>query len=675
MPAPLPARPLARSLVPLPDESMPGFVLRLAHRLELPPARIAALTGLPALGGSYSGWPIARGMLTLEPAAAARFAAAARLSPEEAAGLLMDRYAGRYPPLDLASRNSAPNVMSISRRGWVLMDSTRYCPLCLAGDGSLIQQLHGGTWQQQWRLQVVFACPVHQLLLEDRCHQCGTPACLSRLNGSIALVPQASDKHLHPARCRVQPAARDRRPGSAACGAYFSDPAASTATQPLAGELLRLQDQILDRLRPASVTPGADAREYFQRLSLVHNLIMMSWPRARYLTGPEPLATAAGAHVASARQAVEQAKARARPFTELNPPLRKLPVASGATAGLLLAADRLLGWDDPAGLPGRLLPLTETAAALYPQGWYWLRTHPAWPPAVRRAFLPHRNGFAIPARPSGITPVSPRRCRFQSEHIPAKLPPAWCEQHLAHLTGISARHLHRAAALKLVELTSGQAWSRAAELLRLPRRTAELAIFRTRQWIRSGDLNQQAFDQAAEALARELDAMPSHVNYLIRRSALHDRTMPGDHWRAFIHELETQTTHGRGRRHAITPARRQVISVLIWTRITRGEHLFAPAVLADKAAHAAIPRTARLAANAGDVIHNPGGYLTLQAITAAYADELAGHIDQTGTTSNFTWNPPTPLTTQPAPRNPPHATPGAAAPGTEPGWHHWTAVT
>lgn len=644
MPTPPPAQPLGRSLAPLPDESMHGFILRLAHRLELPPVRIAALTGLPTLGGSYAGWPTALALLTLEPAVAARFATVTRLSSEEVAGLLMDRYADRYPASAMPTGTSPPKVATISRRGWVLMDSTRYCPLCLEGDDSLIQQRHGGAWQQQWRLQVVFACLNHQRFLEHRCRNCGIAASLSMSNHSVALLPWANDKHLHPAQCR------NRRSASTACGTYFTDSAANAAPLPPTAELLQLQKQILDKLEPASMIPDGDAREYFQLLSLVHNLIMMSWPHASHLTGPEPLATAVDTHVTNARLDIEQAKARPHGFTEINPPLRKLPVASDATAGLLLAADRLLGWDDLTGLPDRLVPLTEAAAARYPHGWYSLRTHQAWPPAVRRAFLPHRNGFAIPARPSAITPISPRQCRFRPEHIPAKLPTPWRDQHLAHLTGIGAKHLHRAATLKLVELTSGQAWSRAAELLHLPRRTAELAIFYTRRWMRD-DLNQQAFDQATEALAQELDTMPSHVNYLIRRSALHNWTMPDNHWQGFIHELETQTTRGRGRRHTITQTKRQIISVLIWTHITRGEHLFAPAVRADKAAHTATPRTAQLAAKTGEVLHSPDDYRTLRTITTAYADELADHIDRTGTTSNFTWSPPTPLTTAPTPRD------------------------
>src|SRR5216683_1428741 len=47
MPAP---RPLSRSLIPIPGESLPGFLLRLSYRLNLPPARLADLTGLRSVG-------------------------------------------------------------------------------------------------------------------------------------------------------------------------------------------------------------------------------------------------------------------------------------------------------------------------------------------------------------------------------------------------------------------------------------------------------------------------------------------------------------------------------------------------------------------------------------------------------------------------------------------------
>ena len=49
---------LPSSLEPLPDESLAGFLLRLAHRLESTPARILELAGF---AGPH-GWPHASGI-------------------------------------------------------------------------------------------------------------------------------------------------------------------------------------------------------------------------------------------------------------------------------------------------------------------------------------------------------------------------------------------------------------------------------------------------------------------------------------------------------------------------------------------------------------------------------------------------------------------------------------
>jgi hypothetical protein len=649
------AAPLARSLTPLPGEGLPGYVLRLAHRLGRPPARIAALTGLPA--NSRSG-ALAHPMLTMDPQTAATFGTVTRLDPPEVAALCMDRYAERYPPLNLTTRSPVPRVMAITRRGWALVASTRYCPQCLAGDGSPIQQRHGGAWQQRWRLQVVFACITHQRLLEYLCPECATPAGTSRALTSIALLPRLHDQTLHPAQCRGNQQGQTLRSGSrsrpAVCGAWLDTAtghAGDALHETLNRDLLQLQARILDRLEPGGPVEPADARRYFDLLPLVHNLVMLTWPEALHLAGPGPFGTAAGAHVARARHAVGQARAAARPFTVVNPPMRKLPPEPGASAGLLLAADRILGWDDPAGLQDRLMPLAETAAR-EPQAWYWLRTRQAWPSAVRRSFLPHRKGFTVPARRTGKPPIPPRQFRFRAEHIPQRLPGTWCDQHLAHLPGISLKHLRRAAALKLVELTSGHAWPQAAELLQFPRHIAECAIRTTRRWIRD-PASQRDFDHAIEALARELDAISPHTDYATRRHALQDWSMPDTHWKGFIHEMETQTASGSGRRHTISGRKQEIVSVLAWTRITQGEHLYAPLVLADKISNAgAPPRTARLAAQAGEVLHSkdPDDYSTLRRITTSYADRLADHIDRTATADHFDWSPATPTTAAPAPR-------------------------
>ncbi|MEV0537702.1 TniQ family protein [Kitasatospora sp. NPDC050463] len=46
------------------------------------------------------------------------------------------------------------------RDDWLFNKVPRYCPRCLAGDGTAIQQ-HGAPWKKAWPLPVAFVCPVH----------------------------------------------------------------------------------------------------------------------------------------------------------------------------------------------------------------------------------------------------------------------------------------------------------------------------------------------------------------------------------------------------------------------------------------------------------------------------------------------------------------------------------
>lgn len=73
-----------------------------------------------------------------------------------------------------------------------------YCPQCLAGDGSPIQDQHGGAWRKTWRLPIVFACAVHRRLLEHLCPSCGQPAM-----SAASLIPCSRVGGLHPVQCRT----------------------------------------------------------------------------------------------------------------------------------------------------------------------------------------------------------------------------------------------------------------------------------------------------------------------------------------------------------------------------------------------------------------------------------------------------------------------------------------
>src|SRR6266498_4312312 len=165
-------RPLPRSLDPLAGESLAGYVLRLAHRLDRAPGRIAVLTGLgrgPIQAGRSMAVPVGR-LLHLDAATVAAFAHATRLSAQEVAGLCLDSMRDRYPPLDLdyqaAGSRQTNGITGLA--SWVFTQSTRYCPECLAGDGSPIQQAHGGAWRKLWHLPPVFACTLHRRLLDRK---------------------------------------------------------------------------------------------------------------------------------------------------------------------------------------------------------------------------------------------------------------------------------------------------------------------------------------------------------------------------------------------------------------------------------------------------------------------------------------------------------------------------
>ena len=290
-----PAGPLPRSLDPLPDEALPGYLLRLAHRLGLTPARIMQLTGLTA---SRDGRQPARRslMLHLDEAPAGAFARVTRLAAAETAGLCMSSMSGRYPwaaPRVTADQWGPRSLAS----PWVFISATRYCPQCLAGDSSDIQQQHGGAWQKAWRLPVVFACPAHRRLLEHLCPSCQQPAMSAAPGVAAWLIPRARDRGLHPAECRAalppQAAGRHARP----CRARLDAPSPGAGEDlPAPDDLLALQDRLLQLLRPEgpaaviSVGQPATPAQYFADLRLVSSLISGAWPHSRHLIASHGLA-------------------------------------------------------------------------------------------------------------------------------------------------------------------------------------------------------------------------------------------------------------------------------------------------------------------------------------------------------------------------------------------------
>lgn len=191
------AWPLARALSPLPEESLPGLLLRLAYRTERSPARIARLCGLihrqNRLPGEY--------LFSLPADRIRPFASAARLNAQEANALTLSPFAAVYPPLASARTDGSRNTTAV-RKSWAASMFSRYCAACLSGDGSPVQTLYGGPWKLRWHLPVSYACLTHRTLLSHTCPNCGGTPNRPTNTERQGLITHRTTTGLHPAQCR-----------------------------------------------------------------------------------------------------------------------------------------------------------------------------------------------------------------------------------------------------------------------------------------------------------------------------------------------------------------------------------------------------------------------------------------------------------------------------------------
>lgn len=289
-------RPLPRSLDPLEDETLVGFILRLARHNGTTPEQVAARLGLMDGPGETPGVVSPWLLADMDKPRLARAARAAHLTVAEADKLLLAPMGHRY---GLVSRRyrpwTSPRQLDRPNR-WILVRTSQYCPSCLAGDGSPQGALNGGAWRRSWRLPVVFACVRHRQLLHRVCPACRTPGQFAR----AGLIARPGMEELHPAQCRSPSA-----PGSvgvrlSVCGADLSrvGPARIPEDADSLKALLALQgrlDELLATNGPPSV--GSCGRlvpvaQYFIDLRVVATLILASWPEASRFAATPTLAQA-----------------------------------------------------------------------------------------------------------------------------------------------------------------------------------------------------------------------------------------------------------------------------------------------------------------------------------------------------------------------------------------------
>ena len=401
--------------------------------------------------------------MRLDEARADAFCRITRLTAAEASQLSMSSMSGRYPwaaPQATADQ-WGPRALASP---WVFTSATRYCPQCLAGDGSPIQLQHGGAWQKAWRLPVVFACPVHRRLLEHVCPSCRQPALSAGPGAPALLIPHASDGGLRPAQCRAalrpQDAGRHARP----CGARLDDPARDGEDSPAPDDLLALQDRLLELLHPegpsAAVSVGhpATPAQYFADLRLACSLLNGAWPHSRNLIAGPGMAESLGQYIAAAGGDAPRRHALCDA-----PPLDARPAAA-----LITAAARIPAAGDLKALSELLAPARDGASRKTPRG-RWIRRY-------HRAGHDCSAGFQNALEPL-ITSFQRTDRRSRGRRAPARRPgslpstsPSTCKT-----TGTASTSATSAGTPGCSAAPPPSAWSRSPQAARSPRLPPSLA--------------------------------------------------------------------------------------------------------------------------------------------------------------------------------------------------------
>jgi len=567
---------LPSSLAPLPGESLPGYLLRLAWRLELPPARIAGLCGL---AGRLDHRQVQVDyLICLPPDTAARFSRAAGLTAGEAAGLTLSRFSHSYP---LAARQGSGTVMNAYTGTWAASFSSRYCPQCLADGARRPEGSFGGAWQLDWHLPAVFACAVHRKLLEHACPACGS-ALNSDRRGRVTLISRPDAAGLHPHQCRNPDGAggEGRQQREPICGGRLDAPPAPSRGQlPPADldRLLALQEKTRQRLDAGADGGPGGGTAYFTDLVATARLLILGWPEGAGLAGSGALASLIDEHASPVRSALSAARDKTerprRARRDVN--IWGAPASPAQCGALILAADAAISGTDQAGLRDRIQSLAAAAARSHPVQFRFVRTMDT-SPAYRRAIAPRGYGLRHAAARPGLLPPS-RECLFTIEEVPPLLPQQRHDDHLADLaaripgprTARTPRHLRRLASLKLAEMTAGGTWRQCAEQLGIPAGSAERSVEVLRSQLGTGGLWEE-FDEITEQIARALDEDEQRVNYARRRRALEQWHIPASHWEAVC----AGTRRGSGPR--IGPQDPAIGTVLIWESTTQADHLHSP---------------------------------------------------------------------------------------------------
>lgn len=597
--------PMPCSLDPLTDETLAGFLLRLSHRNEQSPQRIATTSGLLATAGGQQ--LSTRLALGLPPVAISTLARSWRLTPEETTRLTLRAAAPHYPPLHSPYLGKRRTSTDMAVDGSVLTRSSRFCPECLAGDGSAIQDDHGGAWQLSWRLPFVSVCRRHNRILESRCPHCGQ---LAHSSGQFLedgrwrpsrLVPNPGTI-LHPAQCRTALAApRGETPPP--CGGRLDSRV--PATRRPHADFVDFQERLLALISGGAIASSmgapASPSEYLVDLRLLITLIAGTWPSVRPLA-PDLV------HFDAVEDYLDEQMARLREGLR---PAIGLPHDVSICAALLLSADALTRSPQPDPLLKELIPLLPPSFRLRAAHLAAFAS-PGMRSALARQqpLLRTRQGRvgSYPQEPSHIGAFEPR-------HVPQRLPDKWLSE-LADLAAPVGLHLRRDVAIRLVQMVHDVSRLQAARLLDFtPAHAFNSGVWIT-SWLRESGKDPE-FRLAVSRVADRLIDEPL-IDYRRRRDALRDWTMPAEDWNT----LPPSVAH-KNRDSAWRDEEHLAATIYIWSQITRSEPRLHPVLQQKQGGH---PMARK---HIWFMVHKPTRQLReFKAALDCYGHDLAMQIDE-----------------------------------------------
>jgi TniQ len=271
--------------------------------------------------------------LALTARSARAVQAATGLSAGVIAGMQLARFGATA--LDLRGLNLAAerSLQPIAQREWLLIHGSRACPACLAQDSA---------WPLWWRLGIAAACPIHGLVLLDRCLACGIG-----LRRGYAGAPRGLSR-----QARVDPRACGNYSGGRRCVQVLAElPAQQAAQASVHAQRRALHAAHGGPVMVAGMPVGP--REWFAALRYLSAMIRFAgdgWP------GPHGLP--AGLAAAVAADSCRDGRRGGTPAALSTSP----PTAALAAAVLTLAAP-ILGARSPQEGAVLARPLIEAVVA------------------------------------------------------------------------------------------------------------------------------------------------------------------------------------------------------------------------------------------------------------------------------------------------------------------------